>query len=28
MSLTSRRFPQLLSSNLFLHHLPSFAQSV
>lgn len=28
MSLTRRRFTQILASTLFLHHLPSFAQSV
>lgn len=28
MSLTRRRFTQILASTLFLHHLPSFALSV
>lgn len=28
MSLTRRMFTQALASTLFLHHLPSFAQSV
>ncbi|MBE8022744.1 iron ABC transporter substrate-binding protein, partial [Escherichia coli] len=28
MSLTRRRFTQILASTLLMHHLPSFAQSV